>query len=388
EKAGGGIGIQGAALKMLVLEKIPLLLLALVSFASSLMMQPEHTTFISTTQAPMGLRVSNALVSYVKYMGKLLWPFDLGVPYPYPTEVLLWKVLASVVLLAGMTILAVRLVSRRPYVLVGWLWFLGALVPFLGIIQSGLWPEMADRYAYLTFIGLFIAMAWGLPDLLGSGRARLGEYAVFVMIGIAFVMSGVTRVQVSYWKDSISLFEHVLELNPGNTAAHHCISAPLLKKGEIDRAIMHMTETLRIKPDSVDTIFNLAWAYYEKKEYDKALGRFQQALKYNPGDAEIYNAMGNVLEEKGEKEGAVQYYKEAGRINPRDFGSRMNLGNLMMKSGKIDEAVFYYNEALKIDGRSPEAHNNIGIAYMNKGDLEKARQSCRQAVSLNPGYTD
>lgn len=389
ERTGRSLRLAGTPLKRLVLEKLPLLFLSSISLASSLLMQPQHTTFTPLSLAPMSLRISNALVSYLKYLGKLFWPVDLGVLYPYPSAIPLWETVGAVIVLSGVTFFAVRTFLQRPYLLVGWLWFLGSLVPFLGIIQSGLWPEMADRYAYIPFIGAFIILSWGTSDLLCLLGKKSILYAARLAAGAALcLLSLATWVQTEYWKDSVTLFEHVLTLNPDNEPAHGNLGSALLNRGEIEKALFHMKEALRLNPYSADTCFNLGMAYSLRNDHEKALHYLRRALQIDPGDTGSYNLAGNILAAAGRIDEAVEYYNKALRLNPRDHESYMNLGNTMLKSGNIDKAIQCYQEIIRIDPKCAEAYNNLGTAYINKGDIGNAYRNYALAVQLRPGYED
>ncbi len=389
ERTARSIRLAGVPLKRLVLEKLPLLILSLISLASSLLMQPQHTTFTSLSHAPMSLRISNALVSYVKYLGKLFWPADLGVLYPYPGAIPLWETIGAIIVLSAVTFFAVRTFLRRPYLMVGWLWFLGSLVPFLGIIQSGLWPEMADRYSYIPFIGAFIILSWGASDLLCLVRAKPVRYAAGAAAGAAVcVLSLTTWVQTEYWKDSVTLFEHVLTLNPDNEPAQGNLGSALLNLGKTEKALFHLEEALRLKPYSADTCFNLGMAYSLRNDHEKALLHLRRAIQIDPDDTGSYNLAGNILAATGRIDEAVEYYNEALKLNPRDHESYMNLGNTMLKSGNIDKAIQCYREIILIDPGCAEAYNNLGTAYINRGDIGNAYRNYALAVQLRPDYED
>jgi tetratricopeptide (TPR) repeat protein len=302
------IRLVGVPIKRLILEKIPLLILSFISFSLLLLTIPKHTTFTPLSYTPISLRIANALISYLKYLGKLFWPYNLGVLYPYPKAIPLWETIVAVICLIVITVMVLRLFQLRPYLLIGWLWFLGALVPFLGIVQSGLWPEMADRYAYIPFIGIFITLSWGFSDLVSIIRMRMIKNAVNVIIGIIICILYVsTWVQIGYWKDSITLYEHILKFNPNNLAIHGNLGAAFLERGEPGKAILHLNEVLRMTPDSATTCFDLGVAYYQLKDYQKALVYFRQALLINPNDIESYNIIVNIQAAMGKTNDAIKY---------------------------------------------------------------------------------
>lgn len=386
--SGKSIRLQGVPILRLIGEKMPLLCLSLISLISGLLMQPKHTAFTTFTTAPMSLRINNALVTYVKYLGKLFWPHDLGVLYPYPKAIPPMETAGAVLCLLIVTCLALRLSRKSPYFITGWLWFLGMLVPFLGIIQSGLWPEMADRYAYLPFIGIFIVLTWGTHALVSSLQSKALTYALYALSGIIVcALTAATWHQTGYWKDSVTLFGHVLSINPENGPAHGNLGAELLNLGEIRKAIPHFQESLRMRP-SEDACFNLGMAYYRIKNNERALQYFRQALQINSNDAGSYNFIGTILVDMGKMDEGIVYFKEAAARAPREIEAYMNLGNAMFRTGHMDEALSYYQEAISNDPACAEAYNNIGTIYAIRKDSRRARENFQRALQIRPDYAE
>jgi hypothetical protein len=259
-----GIDISGIPLSRLIMEKIPLLMLSCMSLTVNLISAENRMGLYGSGFRPLSLRCSNAIVSYVKYLGKLFWPHDLFVNYPYPSMIPWWHVITAGLVLVSLTLLVFRLIVRYPYYLVGWLWFLGGLVPFLGIFQAGTWPEMADRYAYLTYIGIFIALSWGIPDLLIKWK----NHRIIMALGtstLILVLTALTWVQVGYWKDSITLFNHVIamtkktSMNSDNYAL--AIAYNNLGQALYERAISNRPSVITLRPsESLLIMRNLTMA--------------------------------------------------------------------------------------------------------------------------------
>lgn len=355
EGAGGAwrLRLDGAPVSRLILEKIPFLILALGSFLYNVKGANIRMGLYGAELTPLGLRLSNAAVSSVKYLGKLFWPHDLAVFYPYPDFIPLWQAAGAFLVLTALTVAFIRAVSRRPHYLVGWLWFLGILVPFLGIFQAGLWPEMADRYAYLSSIGIFIALSWGMNDL--RERCKPFRLAVPAAGSLALLALAVlTWVQVGFWKDSITLFTHTLASTRNNFVAHNNLGSALLDRGHIRLAIDHFERSIAIKPFFLDAHSTLGRAYYMQGRYDEAIDRLRTCIRINPGKAFIY----------------------------------ANLGNACLEMGRYDEAIDNFDRALGMDPVQERVWYRLGEACMRKGDLKNATRCFREAVRIMPGYAD
>jgi tetratricopeptide (TPR) repeat protein len=336
-----------------VLEKLPLLALSLVAaYLSSASLQLSGS-IKALDDVPMLLRLANALVSYVKYIGKMIWPHNLTVFYPYPESVPLWQTLGASILLICITVLVVWSFRRQPYLGVGWLWYLGTLIPVSGLMQAGLWPEMADRWAYLPFIGLFIMIAWGVPDLAKRWvypRAGLG---IITSVVLAALMA-LTWTQIRYWKNSVRLFEHALAVNQTNWLAHNNLGTALAAQGKNFEAHQHFFESLKIDPG-----------------------------QYNP-----HNNLGAFLASKNRSTEAIKYFSEALRLNPNSAHAHVNMGTELLKLGKIEPAIGHLKKALNLKPGFPESHNILGLALLRKGKLEAAIGHFRMAFKVKPNYAD
>jgi protein O-mannosyl-transferase len=378
---------EGVPLSRLILEKIPLLILTTVSLVSSLLSVKSHTKLYTTDIIPMTLRLSNAAVSYIKYLEKLFWPHGMALLYPYPNTVHLWKVAGACLVLSLLTILFLRALRKYPYYLVGWLWFLGSLVPFLGIIQAGQWAEMADRYAYLPFIGIFIMISWGIPDLIKGWRYSR-EFLSIAGSGVILVLMAITWIQVGYWKNSIVLFEHVIKVNPSSYTARNQVGMMLLEQGETDKAIEQFQMVLKSNPDFADVYFNLGKAFADKKDYSQAYKYYSGCLQIEPNKTDVHINLGNLLVGMGKIDEAVKHFKDALKIDPASVEAFVNLGNVSLQEGKVDEAVLDYSHALKVDPDRTEVYNNIGSAFARKGNMKRAYQYFEKALQKDPDYTD
>jgi tetratricopeptide (TPR) repeat protein len=299
---------------------------------------------------PFAVRVANALVSYVKYLGKMIWPAKLAVFYPHSGMLPVWQVIGAGVLLGLITFIAIRSFRQRPWFIVGWLWFIGTLVPVIGLVQIGL-QAMADRYTYIPLIGVFIIVAWGVPELLHRWRHKeklLGLTAISVII-----MLGITSwVQTRYWKNTVLLFNHTIEVTDNNYVMHNNLGFALTARGRPDEAIKHYKEALRLNPDYEPANINLGLALLSQGKFDECIDYYQEVLRVNPGYARVHN----------------------------------NLGAVLWRLGKIEKATVHFRKAVLLKPDYAEAHNSLGAALIFKGEIEKAIAHLQKALRLNPDY--
>ena len=334
----------------LLWEKIPLFLLVLASSVMTFVAQKSGGAVGSMELYPLTTRVANALVSYVKYLGKMIWPAKLAVFYPYSDSLPGWQVIGAGALLGLITFAAIRSFRQRPWFIVGWLWFIGTLVPVIGLVQIGL-QAMADRYTYIPLIGVFIIVAWGVPELLQRWRHKeklLGLTAISVII-----MLGITSwVQTQYWKNTGLLFNHTIEVTDNNYVMHNNLGFALTARGRPDEAIKHYKEALRLNPDYEPANINLGLALLSQGKFDECIDYYQEVLRVNPGYARVHN----------------------------------NLGAVLWRLGKIEKATVHFRKAVLLKPDYAEAHNSLGAALISKGEIEKAIAHLQKALRLNPDY--
>jgi len=367
----------------LVLEKIPLIILSVVGiFLSSLAVQ-RLGIVISTASVPMKLRIKNALVSYVSYIIKMIWPHNLAVYYPYPQTLPLWQVTGAVLLLICISFLVFREIKSKPYLAVGWLWYIGTLLPVIGLVQAGLWPAIADRFAYVPFIGLFAIIAWGVPDLVVRWHYRKIKLATIAVAFFAVLMA-TSCLQVGYWKNSITLFKHTLDVTYNNHIAHHKIGEALKLQNKTVAAAKHYSEALRIKPDFFATHLNLGIILRDEGKLNEAIYYFTRALRLKPDRAEPYYELGITLEKQGSFDAAIRHYLEALLIKPEFAKAHNNLGIILARQKKDKEAILHFYEAIRIDPDYADVYCNLGIIYANQRNIQKAILHYKKALYLNP----
>jgi tetratricopeptide (TPR) repeat protein len=376
--------INKSPLYRLIGEKIPLFALTAVTVVATVVVQEKVGALKSLEAFPLMTRIANALVSYARYMAKMIWPHNLAVYYPHPGTIPIWQIAGAGLLLILVSVLVIKAAKNRPYLAVGWLWYLGTLVPVIGLVQVGS-QAMADRYTYLSLIGLFIMIAWGIPSLLEGWRHRRSALAIASALLLLGCIVGTWR-QVGHWQNSITLFQHTLKVTKDNYFAHNNLGVALAHDGRLDEAISHYFKALRIQPDRAEVHNNLGNALAAQGSVDRAFDHYNQALEIDANNARAYNNLGNVLANQGKREEAIKYYTKALGLDPAYAGAHYNLGNLLANQGKTEEAINHYVEALRIMPYWAGAHNNLGVALEKGGKLEEAIGHYQEALRLNPDY--
>jgi Flp pilus assembly protein TadD len=337
----------------------------------------------------LGARSENAMISYCRYLGKLFWPTDLAVFYPHPGH---WPV--ELVLLAGGLILGITVVlyverGRYPFMLMGWLWYCGTLVPVIGLVQAGE-VAMADRFTYVPSLGVLIIVIWGAYEL--TRRWRYHKIALSVAGWVVIVLClGLTRQQLGYWQDGETLFRHALEVTENNNFAHNGLGTALFKKGQIDGAINQFQEAIRLKPGFpgfARAHNNLGVALNKTGQIDEAMRQFQEAIRLVPDDASFHNNLGTALGRKGQTDEAIRQFQEAIRLKPDFVEAHYNLGIALGWKGQTDEAISQYQEAIRLKPDYAEIHNDLGAALGMKGEIDEAISQYQEAIRLKPDYAE
>jgi tetratricopeptide (TPR) repeat protein len=383
----GQLNSKGSIAFRIVLEKLPLFILSGATICLSSLAQESYGVVVSTQAVPVKLRVANAVVSYVGYIIKMIWPHKLAVFYPYPDTVSLWQVAGAGLLLICVTVLIMGALKRAPYLGVGWLWYLGTLVPVIGLMQVGLWPAMADRWAYVPLIGLFIIIAWGVPELLAGWRLR--GFGLGIVAGVVLlILTANTWIQTRYWTNSVTLFEHAIEVTPKSEVAYYNLGVALAELGRTAEAIDRYSGALRINPKSVKAYNNLGLALEGEGKIGEAIDHYSEALRIDPGFIEAHNNLGNALKKQGRISEAIRHYSEALRINPDFVEAHSNLGNALKRQGRIEEAIGHYSEALRIEPDSAETQNNLGLVLADEGRISEAIEHYTRALQVNPDFVE
>jgi len=367
-----------------VREKTPLFVLVAISSFVTYGVQQQSGALRPLEAVPLGVRVFNALVSYVKYLEKIFWPVDLAVLYPYPTALDWWKGAAALLLLSALSIASVRMLRKRSYVAVGWFWFLGTLVPVIGLVQVGI-QAMADRYTYFPSIGIFVVVVWGAADL-GSKIPRAKMVLATAAAATLLLLAGAALNQVRYWQNSGTLFEHALAVTADNWLPHYNLACYLEKKGQNDAAAAQYLKTIRLKPDYEPAYNNLGLIIQEQGRLEEAERYFKAALDLNPDFEKARNNLGLTFEKEGRLDEAIEQYREALRIMPAYENAHFNLANSLHKKGLLDEAIMEYMTAIRLKPGDAAARNNLGIALFRKGDIDGAIEQFQAAVRMDPDF--
>lgn len=378
---------HASCFKPLIWEKLPFFALTVISSIITVFAQRAGGLVRSLEVFPMSVRIGNAMVSYIAYISKMIWPRNLAFHYPHPgTSLPLWKAAAAGLLLAGISAAVIRAGRKYPYLTVGWLWYLGTLLPVIGLVQVAS-QAMADRYTYIPLIGIFIMMAWGIPALIRERpyqRVILSVCACLILIGCGVL----TRFQVNHWKNSVTLFSHTLNVTENNYLANNSLGAALEKQGYYKEAARYLTEALRIKPDGVQAHYNMGVVADHQGKNQAAIKHFSQALRFKPDFANAHYNLGIALKRQGDLKGAVRHFYEAVKVRP-DFAEAHNhLGSALSKQGKEDEALKHYYRAIRINPDYAEAHNNAGTVLKRQGKYKEAVRHYYQALKLKPDFAE
>jgi tetratricopeptide (TPR) repeat protein len=367
-------------------EKLPLFAIAGLFSAVTYVTQLQSGAVTAVGSLPIDVRVANALVAYVRYLAMTVWPVDLAVLYPYDTNLPLWQPAGASLAIGVVSLVVLRGARRHPYALVGWLWYLGTLVPVIGLVQIGN-QALADRYTYVPLIGVFLILAWGGQSLLT--RWRIPPPAVRAVVSLAIgAYAAVAWAQVRLWKDGETLLSHTTRVTRANAVAHNNLGVALTAQDRIDAALEQYLEAVRINPDYADAHNNLGNALRAKGRVAEAIEHYEQALRLNASFPDAHYNLGISLAQTGRLEEAIGQYREALRLKPEYPEAHNNLGNALADAGRFDEAIEHYREALRIEPEFAEAHYNLGIALRQAGRLEEAIEHYRQALGLKPEYAE
>lgn len=364
-----------------VYEKAPLFVLAAASCVVTLMAQ--RPAMAPAAEIPFSSRLANAAVAYVDYVGQTFYPAGLAVLYPHPGSNLpVAKVAWAVLLLCGITTATIVYSPKRPYLLVGWLWYLGMLVPVIGLVQVGN-QATADRYTYLPQIGLTILITWAAADVVSTWRyRRLACAAAATLVAIALL--GCTWRQTTYWRDSKTLWNRTLACTSPNAVAHNNLGIVLNDAGEFEQAVKHYREALVINPKFVPAYNNWGNLLFGRGQAVKAVEQYKKALAIDPYNAGTQNNWGTALARLGQAEQAFEHFREALVIDPKFADAHNNYGSVLAMRGQAEQAIEHFREALALEPSNAAFHINCGKALLELGQAEPAVEHFREASATNP----
>lgn len=370
----------------LIWEKLPLFGLSIASSVITYLSMARGERLFSGQAFAWSFRLANAAVSYARYLGKLVWPFDLAVIYPMPPHWGARPVTASVVLLLIISLVSIAFARRAPYLIVGWLLFLGTLIPVIGLVaMSG--SAISDRYMYIPSVGIFVAAVWGLSSLAPRFRAfpgALAGAAAFVILGLGVA----TWVQLGVWRNSLTLWSHCVAVTRNNATAEYNLGHTFKDLGRPTAAIVHYREALRVKPDYFDASLNLGSALAADHRMQEATNWFGRALQLRPDSAMAHRNMGAALLEFGDFSSAIAECGKANRLDPTDFVALTALGRGFSAQGNSDEALRCYSEALALNPAYVEVHYYLGLEWLKRGSAAEAVSSLSEVTRLAPNRSE
>jgi tetratricopeptide (TPR) repeat protein len=363
-----------------VVEKMPLFLMAFALCALTLL-----TATKAMAPLPLSYRIANAFISYARYLGKIIYPVDLAALYPHPGKWPTGQVVLAFGLCVVLSAAVVAMARKRPYVFSGWFWFVGILVPVIGLIQAG--PQaMADRFTYLPSLGLTLIAVWaiaGIAPHLPFGRP--GAAALGGLVAVAYLAA--THHQLAFWRNSITLFEHTLAVTSNNDIAHYNLAEAMGSKGMLAESIPHYEASIRINRNSDVSWNNLGVVYARLGQPDKAAEHYREATRINPkyGPAHFNSGLLHYFQQR--MDDALAEFNEALRLSPDHYQARCWIGRVYVEQGRLDDARQSFLRSLELNSQYHEAHYELGVLMMNQGETAAAIQHLRKVIQLQPDYT-
>jgi len=411
---------RSKTIRSLLVEKLPFIFMAIASSIVTIWAQSNGGAVAYLEQLPFLDRILNAIVSYVQYLIKIFWPVNLVIFYPYRQFLPFWQVFGAASILLGVSIAVIYAIKKVPFLFVGWFWYLGTLVPVIGLMQVG-FQSIADRYTYFPSIGIAIILTWGVIYL---SKVKLRKIIIIPTVIILTALTFLTWQQCGYWKNSNSLFSHVLQATKDNYLAHNNLGLALAAEGKNEEAIAHYLKAIEINP-YCKAHFNLGVALVAQGRIEEAIaaiklnpnqqeahfglsvvlvargknlvaqGRIEEAIthylsaiKINSDNADAHCNLADVFVQQNKIDQAIEHFREAVRITPSSFAALNNLGVNLEKQLKHDEAIEYYRRAVQIEPKNPGIYFNLGVALGNKGELKEAANNFRLAIKIKPDYEE
>jgi tetratricopeptide (TPR) repeat protein len=363
----------------LVLEKIPFFALSAMASTITVFTMPK----VTLTAIPFVARLENAIYAYAAYVVKTVWPSRLVALYPH-APVGTGELIGALTLVGAISAVAVAGRVRRPYLAVGWLWYLGTLVPVIGLVQNG-YQAMSDHFTYVPLVGLFIMFAWGLPDLLSSFPRRRAVLAA-VSVTIVLACMAVSAWQVRFWKNTVTLFERTLSVTRDNWFAHFIMGTALNEGGKFEPAAVHFRESYRLCPQCIEPLCAMAEVLAREGNIDGVIEYYQQALRAGGDIAIVHNNLGRALATVGRTDEAIDHFERASALEPESMIIHRNLADLYSRKGRPDQAVPHLRAVLRLEPRFLPAMLSLGNALFMTGALDEAMAQYRQALAVKPDF--
>jgi tetratricopeptide (TPR) repeat protein len=370
-----------------VIEKIPFIILTAVASVITFFVQLKEHGVIDLAVLSLKGRILNVFISYARYIYKLFWPQKLAVFYPLDYQKFaLWQVAMCVLLLAAVTILVIYLRQKRKYLVTGWFWFAGTLIPVIGLVHIGL-QAYADRYTYIPYTGLFIMIAWGLPDILSKWKFRKTALGLSMAAALS-ILGFYAHRQAGFWKDNMTLFSHANEVTQDNYLAHQNLGAAYSNAGSYRESIEEYRRAIQIKANDSRPYFGLGIVYGKLGRGQEEIESYKQALKLEPDNVEAMLNLGAAYEKQGLYQEAAESYRQAIKIKMDYADAYFNLGIVYCKLGQYQDAAEACQKAIKIRPNFVESYVCLGISREKLGQYQNAIESYRQAIRIKPEYAD
>jgi len=380
-EGGGPAEFDVRCFVRLILEKIPFFALTIGSCIATFIAQKGGGAVVSLKALSFTERLENAIVAYAVYLLNTFWPVKLSILYPLRADVPAGTVITSVVVLLIVTGWTVWRVRSAPHLAVGWFWYLGMLVPVIGLVQVGM-QQMADRYTYLPIIGVFIMLAWEVPTWVVSAyRTKSLAFAATLILAACLA---ITNRQISYWQNSETLFGHAAQVTKNNYIAFSNHGQALFKQGRIEEAIAEYEKAIVLDATLDAARLGLGEALMQQGKFDDAIVQLAKVLELNPENSAARLQMGVLRGRQGRYDDAVAAFSEVLRREPNDLAAHNNVGNVLTLQGKNEEAVKHFEKAVQIAPDHASAHNNLALAYKKLGRAADAITEYREAIRLNP----
>ncbi|HSY42608.1 MAG TPA: tetratricopeptide repeat protein [Candidatus Acidoferrum sp.] len=362
--------------RSLLLEKIPFFLFSLGTCVGTLLAQKNAIAPVAETS--LSFRLCNALVSYLAYLGQMFYPANLAVYYPLPENFPFWKVALALALLLAVSAAAFHWRRRHPYLIVGWLWYLGMLLPVIGLVQVGSQAH-ADRYTYLPQIGLYLALTWGVTELCSGWRHSRWALSAIALLIIG-IFSLASHIQTGYWRDSESLWNRALACKYDSWVAHNNLGMSYMSQGQVDQAIEQYQQAIEIDSKAPLTHFNLGAAFAQNGELGSAIGEYQKAIQLQPDYLQARNNLGDALLRTGQTSAAIDQFQEALKLSPQSTMLRNNLAFIFLRNGRVSEAVDEFQQVLEIEPNNVDACQYLAWVFATSPDASV--RDGAQAIAL------
>jgi tetratricopeptide (TPR) repeat protein len=373
-------------LSRLALEKLPFFLVTGIIIPVAIWAQQSGEAVVSVSQIPFDQRIENCLISYLRYFLKLIWPAKMTVFYPYPDIWPAWLFAAAAAFVVAASGLAIWQVKRRPFIFVGWFWFVGTLIPVIGLMQIGS-QSMADRYSYIPFVGLFIVIVWAGHEIFSKTQFFRRVGVVLTCVALLGVLP-LTGRQISHWKNSLALFEHGLSVTEKNPKMHTNLGSTLLSKGQTNAAIEQFEAALKISPHDPLAHGNLAEICVDRKQWEDASRHYETALKMNPRNFALHDCLGTALVKQNQYQEAIGHFRTALDLSPDNSDIAFSLGKSLLHENRLQEAIVVLERLKILEPRDPVVLNTLGNALLALGRFEEAEICVREAIDLRPAFAE